>query len=399
MSSLDDGGDGARLTKTGMIFGTPEYMSPEQAIGRPPDHRVDIYAMGVIAFEMFAGRVPFVGDSFMAILTQHMTAQPPEIGELNPNTDCPPALEAVIRRAMSKDPNDRQSSMAELAQQIIGAVEGSLPGMQYPTGLLHPPIERPPTQVPRIPTQTPGDVRAIAKTAALPGTAPPTFAAPAGTMPGTDTSPSAPASGGSRGLVVGVGAVVLLAAAGAAAWFAFLRPPTTVDTPDAGIAVTSPPDAAVVAASPPDAAIATNETDAGPPPEAIDAGSTDVAASMDASTTTNNVQVAITSTPSGAEVRVAGRGIVCASTPCFFETARGRTIALSLFSRRMEAEQSITPNENSAFHIRLRRAQADGADAGRRAVRDAAVRAGPRDGGRRVRPGCIEGLRCPDFGL
>jgi serine/threonine protein kinase len=62
-----------------MIFGTPEYMSPEQAAGKPIDHRVDVYAAGVILYEMFAGRVPFVGDSFMGVLTQHMFEQPPKI--------------------------------------------------------------------------------------------------------------------------------------------------------------------------------------------------------------------------------------------------------------------------------------------------------------------------------
>ncbi len=69
--SADDN-DGPRLTQTGMIFGTPEYMSPEQAQGHPPDHRVDVYAVGCIMYHMLTGAVPFTADSFMGILTKHL---------------------------------------------------------------------------------------------------------------------------------------------------------------------------------------------------------------------------------------------------------------------------------------------------------------------------------------
>jgi serine/threonine-protein kinase len=70
------GGASCKLTKTGMIFGTPHYMSPEQAAGQAVDRRTDIYALGVIMYEMFAGRVPFDGDTFMGILSKHMFQEP-----------------------------------------------------------------------------------------------------------------------------------------------------------------------------------------------------------------------------------------------------------------------------------------------------------------------------------
>jgi len=90
MSDIEtDGAPGRKLTKTGMIFGTPEYMSPEQAAGKELDHRVDVYALGIILYECMAGRVPFVGDTFMGVLTQHLFAELPPIRELNPNTKIP----------------------------------------------------------------------------------------------------------------------------------------------------------------------------------------------------------------------------------------------------------------------------------------------------------------------
>ncbi len=127
MSDIEtDGAPGRKLTKTGMIFGTPEYMSPEQASGKALDHRVDIYAMGVIMFECLAGRVPFVGDTFMGILTKHLFEEPARIKDINPNTDVSPELETVIRKAMAKEASQRYQSMDELAEAIEWALEGKL---------------------------------------------------------------------------------------------------------------------------------------------------------------------------------------------------------------------------------------------------------------------------------
>ena len=67
----------SRLTRAGMVFGTPHYMSPEQAAGEPSDHRVDIYALGVVIYEMFTGRVPFEADTFTGVLDQAHVRDPP----------------------------------------------------------------------------------------------------------------------------------------------------------------------------------------------------------------------------------------------------------------------------------------------------------------------------------
>jgi len=118
--------DVPRLTRTGMIFGTPEYMSPEQAQGQSVDHRVDIYAVGCIMFHILTGRVPFQADSFMGILSKHMMEAPEPPRSLNPAID--PAIEAVILRAMEKDPAKRFQSMRELLQALVPTPSAELSG-------------------------------------------------------------------------------------------------------------------------------------------------------------------------------------------------------------------------------------------------------------------------------
>ena len=127
MSDIEtDGAPGRKLTKTGMIFGTPEYMSPEQAAGKELDHRVDVYALGIILYECLAGRVPFEGDTFMGVLTQHLFSELPPIAEMNPNATVSRELELVIRKALAKDPEDRYQNTEELAEAITCALDGRL---------------------------------------------------------------------------------------------------------------------------------------------------------------------------------------------------------------------------------------------------------------------------------
>ncbi len=131
-----------RLTKTGMIFGTPEYMAPEQAAGKKADQRVDVYATGIILFEMFTGAVPFTGDSFMAVLAAHLNDPVPSMLSYRPDLDISPALHAVVARALSKSPDERFGSMAELAAAVMATPEGQqfhASGDLNPTTLPPPP--------------------------------------------------------------------------------------------------------------------------------------------------------------------------------------------------------------------------------------------------------------------
>jgi len=114
---------GRRLTRTGMLFGTPEYMSPEQALGKPFDHRVDIYALGAILFELVAGRVPFTGDNFMEILAHHGHTPLPSLRSVNKNVHVSVELEGVMARALAKDPDGRHQSMGAFADDLRSVPE------------------------------------------------------------------------------------------------------------------------------------------------------------------------------------------------------------------------------------------------------------------------------------
>src|SRR5262250_1872864 len=116
------GGDTAQnLTVAGTIFGTPFYMAPEQAMGGKMDHRVDIYAMGIILYEVFCGQVPFKAETFMGILTQHITMPPTAPSEMAGQNGrvCPHELEAIILKAIQKEPQERYQSMAELVNALL----------------------------------------------------------------------------------------------------------------------------------------------------------------------------------------------------------------------------------------------------------------------------------------
>lgn len=127
-----------KLTEIGMIMGTPTYMSPEQAHGKPLDARCDIYALGVLMYEMLTGRVPFEGDQPMTVLVKHINdpAVPPR--EFAPDADIPVAIEKVVLRCLEKEPVLRPQTCAELAEMLTkaaanpdsGLTRGRVPAQQ-----------------------------------------------------------------------------------------------------------------------------------------------------------------------------------------------------------------------------------------------------------------------------
>ncbi|MEO8180017.1 MAG: serine/threonine-protein kinase [Deltaproteobacteria bacterium] len=113
--SLD--GD-ANLTRAGTVVGTPRYMSPEQAAGEVVDHRGDIYSLGVLAYELIAGRVPFDGEHPLSILSKHMYEAPPKFDSPSLRARVPAELERIVWKCLAKRPADRYRSMEELALEL-----------------------------------------------------------------------------------------------------------------------------------------------------------------------------------------------------------------------------------------------------------------------------------------
>jgi serine/threonine protein kinase len=112
--------NGPRLTRTGMIFGTPEYMAPEQAEGKDTDHRADIYAVGCILYHLITGQTPFIAESFMTMLTKHLMEDPVPPSVRRPDLAIPPEMDALVLKALEKDRDRRWQSMAELLEAVAG---------------------------------------------------------------------------------------------------------------------------------------------------------------------------------------------------------------------------------------------------------------------------------------
>lgn len=245
---------GAMLTLDGDVCGTPEYMSPEQAEGRELDPRTDLYACGIILYQLLAGDVPFVGDTALATMIMHVAEAPRPLRELNPSV--PVELEAIVTRCLAKRREDRYQSARDLRADLLALLRaGGALGVAA-AGAASSPAFAPVTTSPRG-----GNVATAA----------------------TDERPSllgaraaAPRRGWARPVIGGLAALGL---AGGVA-MALLSPPPPAQAPitegrglapaatppEVGPAVTSPPAVEVVAATAaPDErdAVASPEGDAG----------------------------------------------------------------------------------------------------------------------------------------
>jgi len=115
-------------TATGLVSGTPAYMSPEQAQGSNVDHRTDIYSLGVVLYELLAGRVPFEGDSTMAVIYKHINESPPPIENI------PAQIQSIITKALAKNQDDRYQNARDLAEDFHDAI-----GMHAESEVVHTP--------------------------------------------------------------------------------------------------------------------------------------------------------------------------------------------------------------------------------------------------------------------
>ncbi|MFJ4816877.1 protein kinase [Streptomyces sp. NPDC088801] len=152
------------MTQTGMVVGTPQYLSPEQALGRGVDARSDLYSVGIMLFQLVTGRLPFEADSPLAIAYAHVQEEPPVPSSIN--RALPPAVDALIARALKKNPNERFPSAVAMRDECLrvaasfqAAPPSIVPGTQAPSGAgvgsaVFPPVDQA-TPAPSGQVQTP----------------------------------------------------------------------------------------------------------------------------------------------------------------------------------------------------------------------------------------------------
>lgn len=237
------------LTATGVVVGTPLYMAPEQAQGKPASPATDRYALAVIAYELLAGSPPFVGENPLSLMHQHVMTPPPDLS--SKVRGLPAGLDAVLARALSKDPGERPPSCRALADAVSAYLPTGSMSVAGPTMPWGPP------------TPSPGTSPTVKQTPTR-GTAPPR--PPAGSMPVRVATPSPGLTSDQTVItnpprknrrLIGVAAVAAAAALGAFGVVTLRRAnapaplPTVAPTPAPAVPTpTAPPPMAVVEVTP-----------------------------------------------------------------------------------------------------------------------------------------------------
>jgi predicted Ser/Thr protein kinase len=117
------GAENQKVTKTGLVVGTPEYMSPEQLAGDKLDGRSDIYSLGLVAFNMMTGKLPFPSDSAQESMIMRLTDKPKPLGEMKPDLTWPADVQAVMDKALERDVNARYQTATEFGRALYQAVD------------------------------------------------------------------------------------------------------------------------------------------------------------------------------------------------------------------------------------------------------------------------------------
>ena len=325
-----------QLTQTGLFMGSPKYMAPEQIQGGHVDERTDVYSLGIIMYELLAGKVPFERASSVNILMAHVGEPPPPMRAVNPNLVCSPAFEEIVMACIAKGPNDRIASMDMLLQAIrrahgglatgqLAALGGSGPHAVYHAASTSASVAPPP---------------AVANRAEATGVAGASQGVPpAAPVFGVGETGSSARSAMPPWLWLGVlGAVVVGGGLGVLA-FQLTRPRVS-----APVAVAPQP---VL----PTASQASDLPGPAPAPRGT----------MEATTGVTRAEgLAITTDPPGVLVREDGRD-VCATTPCtlaFKDGAKARTLTFILRGFRVET-RTVRLGDPPLF-VRLTRASLQG---------------------------------------
>ena len=309
------GGSTSKLTQAGQVFGTPHYMSPEQCAGAHVDHRTDIYAAGVMLYELVSGRVPFEAETLMGILTKHLYEAPLAPSALAADVAIAPELEAIILKCLQKKPDARYQTMAELEQDLDALERGSVP-----RAVMAPPIERPATG-----PQTLNGVEAR-------------VALSSEEADFTVKKSRAP-------LFMGLGVCVALAGAGVIYWFGRSH----------GAQVASPDKHSVAAAATPVAVPRGSngqEGDPAAPPSAAEGSKS--TAEPEAANVQPAPPLTVTSEPGDADVYVAG--VPVGKTPYVVATPeRGKLVNLELRASGYQAKSLELTHESQDIQITLQK--------------------------------------------
>lgn len=122
--SQHDGGEIQSLTKTGEVFGSPFYMSPEQCVGERVDHRADVYSLGCVLFEALTGTPPCVGESALSTMMQHQIGKVPTLKEASMGLEFPPELEKIVAKMLDKSPDKRYQKLGLVAHHLAALKKG-----------------------------------------------------------------------------------------------------------------------------------------------------------------------------------------------------------------------------------------------------------------------------------
>ena len=209
VKNIEDG-KGEDLTQTGLFMGSPKYMAPEQIRGEHVDARTDIYALGIMMYEMITGKVPFDRPNSVNILMAHVNERVPHLREMNPNVQCGEAFEQTIYKCVEKNPDDRFKSMDEVLSALkrAGGMAGTISGGAERTGsfdMLSTTGSFTPQSNPMV---GPGGVQPLSPDS-VSGSNPPVLGATASAAP-------EPKKGGKTPLLVGLGLVAAVAVAAVA---------------------------------------------------------------------------------------------------------------------------------------------------------------------------------------
>ncbi|MFN3200526.1 MAG: serine/threonine protein kinase [Bradymonadia bacterium] len=372
------------LTQAGMIFGTPKYMSPEQARSGDLDSRSDVYALGIMLYEMLMGKPPFVGDNPLSILIAHVNENPQSFARFNPEVSVPEPLERVVQKAITKARESRHQSVEEMLREL-DAVDELLDGATYDA------------VASRLPASVPG------------ADGSPSLAGPAIVAPMSDGTAPGPALGPERGgtlllddqgnvidqnpMEIGShtqsleayeepeqrgGRIGFLVAAGlglpAVAFGAWLftqgpsddpeKPPKAIGpvvgevldasvakvTPDAAVAVVAKPDAAVAVVASPDAAVAKAVPDA-----AVKVAAEPKKPRPPKKATEKKATIRVTGGTMGVTVKTLGGPKVGVASPSLGVTVKKKTRYVLSKPGYIDAIVTVDPKKSkSLYEVRLK---------------------------------------------